>query len=107
MVALVPWLGLAVLVALHTLAAALVVRWLRVRLDSRWAPPLFALFVVPVLLVGSTLLVSGGLGLGPDLGSPGAALFVLVALPLGLGLAVDYLWMPHPDAVELPARLEE
>lgn len=107
MVAVASWLALAALVAVHGLVAALAVRWLRVRLASRWAPPLFALFVVPVLLVGSTLLFSGGLGLGPDLGSPGAALFVLVALPLGLGLAVDYLWMPHPDSMDLPARLEK
>lgn len=107
MVAVVPWLVLGVLVTSHTVAAALTVRWLRVRLESRWAPPLFALFVVPVLLVGSTMVVSGGLGIGPDLGSPGVALFVLVAVPLGLGLAVDYLWMPDPDTVELPAHLEK
>ena len=103
MVAVLPWLALAVLVGLHALVAALAVRWLRVRLTSRWAPPLFALVFVPVVLVASTLVFSGGLGVGPDLGDAGLALFLLVALPLGLGLAVDYLWMPHPDDVTLPA----
>jgi len=94
--------GLAVLVGLQTLLAAVSVRWLRVRLESWWAPVVYALVFVPVLLVVSTFLLTGVLGLGPDLGSPGVALFLLVAAPLGLGLAIDYLWMPPPEAVELP-----
>ncbi|MFB6353414.1 MAG: hypothetical protein ABEJ92_04955 [Halobacteriales archaeon] len=106
MVGVLETAGLAVIVAGHTLVAAVAVRLLRVRLASRWAPVVVALGVVPLLLVGSTLVLSGWLGLGPDLGSPTAALFVLVAVPLALGLAVDYLWMPPPEAVELPAPEE-
>lgn len=94
--------GLVALVGLHTLVAAIATRFFRVRLSTRWAPVVFALAFIPVLLVASTLVVTGGLGLGPDLGSPGLAVFILVIVPLGLGLAVDYLWMPAPADVELP-----
>lgn len=107
MVSLAGAVVVAVLVGLHTLVAAVVTRLLRVQLTTRWAPVVFATAIVPVVLVASTLLVTGGLGLGPDLGSPGLALFLLVAVPLGLGLAVDYLWMPAPEDVELPASREK
>lgn len=103
MVGLAGLVGLVVLVAAHTLVAAVTVRLLRVRLTTRWAPVVFALAIVPVVLVASTLVITGGLGLGPDLGSARLALFLLVAAPLGLGMAIDYLWMPPPDEVELPA----
>jgi hypothetical protein len=106
MVGIAAAVGLVVLVGLHTLVAAVATRLLRVRLASRWAPVVFALALVPLLLVASMLVVTGSLGLGPDLGSPGMALFVLVAVPLGLGLAVDYLWMPAPEDVELPVPQE-
>lgn len=106
MVGLVAALGLLVLVGLHTLIAAVGTRLLRVRLTSRWAPVVFALLLIPIILVASTLVVTGSLGLGHDLGSRAMALFVLVAVPLGLGLAVDYLWMPAPEDVELPAPQE-
>ena len=95
-----------VLVGLHTLAAAVGTRLLRVRLTTAWGPVVLALTLLPILLVASTLAVGGGLGIGPDLGSPAVALFVLVAVPLGLGMAIDYLWMPAPEDVELPETLD-
>lgn len=103
MVGLASAIGLVVLVAVHTLVAAVTTRLLRVRLSTRWGPVVFSLVIVPVLLIASTLVVAGGLGVGPDLGSRQVALFVLVGVPLALGLAIDYLWMPAPDEVELPA----
>lgn len=103
MVGLAGMVVLVVLVSVHTLVAAVAVRLLRVRLEHRWTPVAVALVVVPMLLVASTLVVAGGLGLGPNLGSAGLAWFLLVVVPLGLGLAVDYLWMPPPEAVEMPA----
>jgi hypothetical protein len=30
------------------------------------------------------------------------ALIIYIALPLGLGAAVDVFWMPPPDEVDLP-----
>lgn len=102
MVSLAGVLVVGILVAVHTAIAAIATRLLRVRLASAWGPVVFSLLLVPVLLVASTLVVSGGLGLGADLGGPSVALFVLVAVPMGLGLAIDYLWMPAPDEVERP-----
>lgn len=102
MVSLLAVLGLAVVVAVHTVAAAVVTRLFRVRLETRWAPVVFTLVAVPILLFASTLVVSGVLGLGPDLGDPVTAVFVMIGAPLALGMAFDYLWMPAPDEVELP-----
>lgn len=106
MVSLAGVLVVGILVAVHTAIAAIATRLLRVRLTSAWGPVVFSLLLVPVLLVASTLVVSGGLGLGADLGGPSVALFVLVAVPMGLGLAIDYLWMPAPEEVELPEAAE-
>lgn len=100
-------IALAVLVAVHTLIAAVGTRLFRVRLDTNWAPLVVALVLLPLVLVASTIVVGGGLGIGPDLGGPSVALFVLVVVPIGLGLAIDYLWMPAPEDVELPASAEE
>ncbi|MDZ7700779.1 MAG: hypothetical protein U5J98_01230 [Halobacteriales archaeon] len=92
-----------ILVAVHTVAAAVATRLLRVRLETAWGPVVFALVLVPLALVASTIVVTGALGLGADLGGPDVAWFLLVVVPLGLGLAIDYLWMPPPDAVGPPA----
>ena len=95
-------LELAVIVVVHTAIAAVATRLLRVRLDSQWGPVVYAVVLIPVVLVVSTLLLSGILGLGPNLGDTGTALFVLVAIPLALGVTIDYVWMPAPEDVELP-----
>jgi hypothetical protein len=95
-------LGLAVIVVLHTAIAAVATRLLRVQLSSRWGPVVYAVVLVPVVLVFSTLVLSGVLGLGTNLGDPRTAVFVLIAIPLALGVTIDYVWMPAPDEVELP-----
>lgn len=102
MVSVLAWVALVVVVGVHTVVAAVATRLFRVRLSSRWGPLVFAGTVVPVLLVLSTMVVSGVLGLGPDLGDPGTVLFVLVVLPTVLGVTVDYVWMPPPDDGETP-----
>ncbi len=96
----------AAMAAVHTVVAAVSVRLLRVRLETPWGPPAAALVLVPMVLFASTLVVAGGLGLGADLGGADVAWFVLVVVPLGLGLAIDYLWMPAPEDVELPEAAE-
>jgi len=96
-----------VLVAVHAVIAAVTIRLLRVRLSRSWGPVVLGLGIVPIVLVISTLVVGGAFGLGPDLRGRSIVLFLLVAVPLGLGFAVDYLWMPAPEAVDLPAGLEE
>lgn len=96
----------ALLAALHTAVAAVTTRLLRVRLETAWGPVVFAMVLVPLALVTSTIVLTGALGLGTDLGGQDVAWFLLVVVPLGLGLAIDYLWMPPPAAVELPGPAE-
>jgi len=33
------------------------------------------------------------------------ALFVMILVPLALGITIDYVWMPAPDEVDLPETL--
>ena len=102
MVSLLAVLGLVVLVGAHTALTALLTRFFRVRLATRWGAILYALTVIPFLLLVSTLLASGLFRLGPDLGDPVTALFVMIGVPVALGLTIDYVWMPPPDEVEVP-----
>lgn len=92
-------LELVVLLALQTSIAALAVRFVRVRFDSRVATVVFVLLLVPIALTLSTFLFSGIVGLGTDLGSRRTAVYLVIAVPLALGLAIDYLWMPAPGLV--------
>ena len=102
MVSVLGLLGLAVILVVHTAIAAVLTRLLRVRLSSQWGPVVYAVLLIPVVLVVSTLVLSGVLGLGSNLGDARTALFLLVAVPLALGVTIDYVWMPAPDEVELP-----
>ena len=105
MVSVLAIIGLLVVVAVHTVVAALLTRFFRVRLSTRWGPVLYALTLIPLVLIGSTLVLSGLFKLGPNLGGPVTALFVMVFVPLALGITIDYVWMPAPDEVELPETL--
>lgn len=95
--------GLVVLVSLNTVVAALLTRLFRVRLNTRWGGALYTFLVVPVVLVVVTLVL--GQVLGPNLGDPATVVGVTVLLPLTLGIAIDYFWMPAPDEVEVPDTL--
>lgn len=94
--------GLAVLVGVHTLAAAVLTRLLRVRLSTRLSAAVYTAFLVPLVLLLSTLVLTGLFGLGPDLGSPATALFLMIGVPFVLGITIDVVWMPDPDEVDLP-----
>jgi len=98
--------GLAVILLVNAAATALLTRFLRVRLRTRWGSAVYVLLVTPVVLVVSTLVLGGGLGLGPDLGSPAAVLGLTVVLPMAVGVTFDYIWMPAPDEVDLPAEYD-
>lgn len=93
---------LVVLLGVHTGIAAVLTRVFRVRLSSEWGPLVYAVVLIPVVLVASTMVLSGPLGLGPNLGSLRAVLFLLVIVPLVLGVTIDYVWMPAPEDVEVP-----
>lgn len=97
--------GLGVIAVLHVAVAVVAVRFLRVRLATRWAPYLYAVFIVPVLYVPTTV-VLGSL-LGAVAGSTvdrGLLVVLLWVLPLSLGVAVDEFWLPRPEEVDLPAE---
>jgi len=91
--------GLAVV---HTFLAAVAVRFFRIRLETDLGSALYAVAFVPVLLLLSTLLVTGVLGVGPDLGSGVAVLGLLVGAPLAVGATVDLLYYPAPEEYDLP-----
>ncbi|WP_435333706.1 hypothetical protein [Haloarchaeobius sp. TZWWS8] len=102
MVDLVGIVGLLVLVAVNTAIAAVSTRFFRERMNTDWGSVLYTVLIVPFLLLATTLVISGGLQLGANLGSKNLALLVSIALPLVLGVTVDYFWMPAPDEIELP-----
>ena len=104
MVTVVDVVGLLVILLVNGGITALLTRFFRVRLDTRWGPVVYVLLIVPVVLVLFVLVLSGLLGLGPDLGSAALVVGLTVVLPMALGVAFDYFWMPAPDDVELPTE---
>jgi uncharacterized RDD family membrane protein YckC len=104
MVATFETLGLVSILFANSAVAALLTRFLRVRLDTRWGSAVYVVFLVPVVLLALTLVL--GAFFGPDLGSPAAVLGLTVGVPLTLGVAFDYFWMPAPEEVDLPDRRE-
>jgi hypothetical protein len=91
-----------VVLAGHTVLAAVLTRFFRLRLETQVGWVLYSLGVIPVVLFVSTLVFTGVLGIGPDLGSPTVAGAVLIGLPLALGLTIDLLYVAQPEEVDLP-----
>ena len=94
---------LLLMVAVQTAIVALLTRLFRVRLETGWGALAYAVTITPVVLTLTTLVMGQ---VGPDLGSRGTAIFVMIGVPLALGLTIDYVWMPAPEEVELPAPAE-
>jgi len=101
MVAVSTVIGYGILLVVHTAMAAIVTRFFRIRLTTNWGAALYAAVLIPMLLVASTMLLSGPFGIGTAADRT-TALIVVIAIPLTLGITIDLLWMPHPDDVELP-----
>lgn len=95
-------IGLTVIIALHTVIASVLVRFFRLRLETRTGWLLFALFLVPLVLTASLLL----LGQLPIFGGidRNTVATVTILLPLLLGFAIDLFWLPTPEEVELARR---
>ncbi|MFC4357600.1 hypothetical protein ACFO0N_06505 [Halobium salinum] len=87
---------------LHTLVAAVSTRFFRIRMGTQWGSVLYALLVTPLLLLVSTLLFTGVLGIGVNLGNSATAVGVMIGLPLALGFTIDVLYMPTPDEYDVP-----
>ncbi len=86
----------------HTLIAAVCTRFFRLRLETEIGWIVYSLTLTPVVLVVSTLIVSGVLGIGPNLGSPVVVFGVMIGLPVAVGITLDLLYVAQPDEVELP-----
>ncbi|WP_254823372.1 hypothetical protein [Haloglomus halophilum] len=106
MISIADVVGLLVILGVNSAAAALLTRFFRVRLNTRWGAALYAVLLGTLVLTVLTI-VLGGVGLGPDLGNPAAVMGLTVVLPLATGIAFDYFWMPAPDDVDLPAEYRE
>ncbi|PSP86354.1 hypothetical protein BRC83_01475 [Halobacteriales archaeon QS_1_68_17] len=102
MVSVADAVGLLVILGINTAVAALLTRFFRVRLATQWGSALYAVVITPVVLLVSVLVLGGFLGLGPDLGSGLTVIVVTILLPLSVGIAFDYFWMPSPEEVDLP-----
>lgn len=95
-----------VVLGLHTLLAAVLTRYFRVTMNTTWGRAVYTAFFVPLVLFVSTLLFTGVLNIGPDLGGPRAVLGVVIGLPMALGVAVDMLYVPAPEEYDLPETRE-
>lgn len=102
MIAVLDAIGLLVIVFANSALTALMTRFFRVRLDTRWGSLLYAVVLCPLVMLVVVFVLSGVLQLGGDLGSPALVVFVTIMLPLAVGLTFDYLWMPAPEEVEIP-----
>lgn len=92
--------GLAVILLVNTAVAALVTRFVRVRMNTQWGSALYALLLGPLALLVLTLVL--GSVLGPDLGGPASVVTVTIVVPMAVGVSFDYFWMPSPEEVDLP-----
>jgi hypothetical protein len=97
---------LFIIIAVNTAATALLTRFFRVRLKTNWGPVIYAILLIPIVLVIITQIL-GGLGFGFDLGGARLVVGITIVLPLALGITFDYFWMPAPDEVELPEKYRQ
>ncbi|MFC7076989.1 MULTISPECIES: hypothetical protein [Haloarcula] len=105
MVAVVDVIGLLVIVLANSVVTALMTRFFRVRLNTKWGGLVYAVLLCPVVMFVIVLVLSGIFSLGGNLGSRSLALLVTIAIPLAIGMTFDYVWMPAPDEVELPQSM--
>ncbi|MFB6281211.1 MAG: hypothetical protein ABEH40_04245 [Haloferacaceae archaeon] len=89
-----------VVLAAHTLIAAVTTRYLRVRLRTRWGRALYTGLLVPLVLVVTTLLF-GQLPL-VRFGNPATVVAVMIGAPFVLGATIDVLYVPAPEEYDLP-----
>jgi hypothetical protein len=104
MVSVADIVGLLVILGVNSSAAALMTRFFRVRLKTTWGSAIYTVLLTPFVLLISTLIFGGFLGLGPDLGGEMTLIGLVIVLPATLGVAFDYFWMPSPEEVDVPQR---
>lgn len=108
MATVVDFVLLGIVVGIHTLLAAVLTRFFRIRLDSQWGSAVYVLILIPIVLVAGTLFFAGvlNIGSGITLQSRVLVLSALVGLPMALGVTIDVLYMTPPEEYELPEPTE-
>ncbi|SIR46471.1 hypothetical protein SAMN05421858_2342 [Haladaptatus litoreus] len=101
-------LGFLVIIIINTVITAVVIRFFRLRLSTKWGAVVYSLLLVPLVYVATTLLLSGAVGLGGSgLQDTNTALILIWVLPFTLGLSIDLFWMPPPEEIDLPKESRE
>jgi len=105
MVSVVGLILFAAVLAVHTLFAAVLTRFFRLRLNTQWGYVIYSFTITPVVLFVTTLVFFGvfPIGAGLNLGAT-ALLGAAVGLPLALGFTIDTLYVPPPEEIDLPQR---
>ena len=85
----------------NTFLAAVLTRFFRIQLDTRWGAVVYIALLGPLVLTVTTI-GAFSLGVGVDLGSAVAVLALMVGLPMGLGVTIDVLYVPAPEEYDLP-----
>ncbi len=97
--------GFLVIILVNTVITAVVIRFFRLRLSTKWGAVVYSLLLVPLVYVATTILLSGAVGLGgTGIRDRGTALILVWVLPFTLGLSIDLFWMPPPEEVDLPNK---
>lgn len=92
--------GVILIVAIHTILAGIVTRFVRLYASTTFGTIAGVVVTVSFVLFASTLVLSGAFKLGFDLQDQWLAALVAIGLPLGLGATIDYLWVASPEEVE-------
>ncbi|QIO24046.1 hypothetical protein [Haloarcula sp. JP-L23] len=102
MVSVVGLVGLLVIVLVNSAVTALMTRFFRVRMNTRWGSLVYSILLCPLAMF-VLFMVFGVLGFGGGLNlSTTVAVLLAIVVPLVVGMTFDYVWMPSPDEVDLP-----
>lgn len=88
--------GTAVVFVLNTFVVAVLFRYFRLQLRTRWGVGVMTLLVLPVALFATTAILTGILGLGGDVGGRDTVLFVAFLSPSVIGIAIDLFLRQSP-----------
>ncbi|MFB6253691.1 MAG: hypothetical protein ABEI06_03690 [Halobacteriaceae archaeon] len=100
--------AISIIIAIHTLITIVGFRFLRLQLSTSWAPILYGLVLLPIIFIGTTIVLSISLAVWIDLQLSRELLIALFwVIPLGLGITIERLWMKDPEEVEVPAKASE
>ncbi|MFB6199207.1 MAG: hypothetical protein ABEI52_13245 [Halobacteriaceae archaeon] len=79
----------------HVVLAIVTLRFLRIRLSTRWAPYIYVVVLVPLIYFPTTVLFGTLLGTLMEI-DRGVLFGVFWAVPLMVGISIDVFWLPHP-----------